>query len=342
MVVIEEIQPEDSDEDAEPPVISQGLKWWRGIPYKLWGKEKKLSRTTAAANSIDFNSMMLCLVQLQLLLVVESQQAVPGPPPPPRYFPHEQVSINLGWRFHLGDVTPRPKPTAYCAGSGAAFPKDLNAVQCLRGWCGACPGLLPLEAGYASDRACRAACCAEGRLCGAWQYANESDGRNCWAGPSCLQPEPSARYVGGARMANQSSKTGGVVPAAAAANFDDSSWDVVDTPHDFVSHGEYIEVGDEVSNSQGNLAKNTSWYRKRFKLPATWQGSHVELYVEGAYSIATYYLNGVLLGKHQNGYTSAIFRLDSVSAAALHYDGATDNVLAIHVDARMAHCTGWW
>ena len=71
----------------------------------------------------------------------------------------------------------------------------------------------------------------------------------------------------------------------------------------------------------------------------------MELYVEGAYSIATYYLDGRLLGTHANGYTSAIWRLDAIHgqpAGALNFDGETDNVLAVFVDARMAHCSGWW
>ena len=60
----------------------------------------------------------------------------------------------------------------------------------------------------------------------------------------------------------------------------------------------------------------------------------------GQLSVSTWYINGELLGTHQNGYTSAIFRLDN--ASKLKYDGQTDNVLAVYIDARMAHCTGWW
>jgi beta-galactosidase/beta-glucuronidase len=114
----------------------------------------------------------------------------------------------------------------------------------------------------------------------------------------------------------------------------------VDTPHDFVSYGQYQQAGDEISNSQGNLPKNVSWYRKHFKLPLNWDGSHIELYVEGSYSVSTWYINGELLGTHSNGYTSAIYRLDN-NTAGLKYDG-TENVLAVFIDGRMEHCTGWW
>ena len=40
---------------------------------------------------------------------------------------------------------------------------------------------------------------------------------------------------------------------------DDSLWDVVDTPHDFVSYGNYTRTGAELDNSQANLPKNVSW-----------------------------------------------------------------------------------
>ncbi len=33
-------------------------------------------------------------------------------------------------------------------------------------------------------------------------------------------------------------------------------------------------------------------------LPESWQGTHVEFYTEGVYSVATFYLNGQLLGTH--------------------------------------------
>lgn len=255
----------------------------------------------------------------------------------------ERVGINLGWRFHLGELV-APPPACPPPGGRDDFNTSLEGVKCLYGWCGACPGLLPLEQGYASVAACRAACCADS-LCGAWQWVHQSDGRNCWSGSSCLDPQSGPAYTNwtGAARALPPDPPAPRAPRAATLGLDDSGWEVVDTPHDFVSYGEFVESGDEVNNNQGNLAKNVSWYRKRFRLPPSWEGRHVELYVEGAYSIATYYFNGELLGTHTNGYTSAIWRLDAVAgAAALRCDGASENVLAIHVDARMARCTGWW
>ncbi len=84
-----------------------------------------------------------------------------------------------------------------------------------------------------------------------------------------------------------------------------------------------------------------SWYRKHLVLPNEWHGTHIDLYVEGAYSIATYYLNGVLLGQHVTGYTSAIFRLDNVTSG-INFGPGAENILAIYIDATKEACTGWW
>ena len=75
-------------------------------------------------------------------------------------------------------------------------------------------------------------------------------------------------------------------------------------------------------------------------LPSNWEGNHIDLYVEGAYSVATYYLNGHLLGTHATGYTSAIFRLDN--ATGLQFGAGSENILAIYIDATAKACTGWW
>ena len=58
------------------------------------------------------------------------------------------------------------------------------------------------------------------------------------------------------------------------------------------------------------------------------------------YSVATYYLNGHLLGTHATGYTSAIFRLDNTTG--LQFGAGSENILAIFIDATKSACTGWW
>ncbi len=82
-----------------------------------------------------------------------------------------------------------------------------------------------------------------------------------------------------------------------------------------------------------------TWDRKRRELGLTQADLAQSLGM--SQSSVSDYLNGKLLGTHENGYTSAIWRLDSVPGAALRFGDGGDNVLAVFVDARMAHCTGW-
>ncbi len=67
-------------------------------------------------------------------------------------------------------------------------------------------------------------------------------------------------------------------------------------------------------------------------------GSYIELYVEGALSVSSWWLNGVpLIPLHTSGYTSIVVPLSS-AAGGLVYGGG-DNVLVAHVDG--TETTGW-
>ena len=71
-------------------------------------------------------------------------------------------------------------------------------------------------------------------------------------------------------------------------------------------------------------------------LPADWAGSHVQVYFDGVFSVATVYLNGEPVTHHQCGYTSFAARLDNVTG--VRFGG--ENVLAVFADATVT--TGWW
>ena len=49
-------------------------------------------------------------------------------------------------------------------------------------------------------------------------------------------------------------------------DYDDSSWDTVDLPHDWAIYGTY-ENSNGVRAAQGSLAGGVGWYRKSFTLP---------------------------------------------------------------------------
>jgi len=113
--------------------------------------------------------------------------------------------------------------------------------------------------------------------------------------------------------------------------YNDSAWDTVHLPHDYVLNGPVTAEGD---NSHANLIPHKSWYRRTFTLPVADQGKSVWIDFDGIYRNVKVYLNGRLLGEHPCGYTS--FRYDISQAA--HY--GSKNVLAVLVDPTQFE--GWW
>lgn len=115
--------------------------------------------------------------------------------------------------------------------------------------------------------------------------------------------------------------------------YDDSSWTMVDAPHDMLVNQEYNPA---YSKQMGYLPRNSGWYRKHFTLPADWAGMTVWVYIEGAFHTTASYLNGAPLGFHQAGYTSFWLRLDNVTGVRF----GAENLLALYVDA--TYGSGWW
>jgi hypothetical protein len=118
----------------------------------------------------------------------------------------------------------------------------------------------------------------------------------------------------------------------AQPGFDDSAWELIDTPHDMGITGKH----DPANNpTQGFLPRTSGWYRKHFKVPAEWKGSSVYVYIEGSFHITNSWFNGKHLAQHNGGYTSFWLRLDTEE---IKY--GEENVLALYVDATTG--TGWW
>ena len=86
--------------------------------------------------------------------------------------------------------------------------------------------------GDASPAACAAACCPD-LDCRVWQWSKAS--QPCWGGLPSSRCLPGA---GGFTGAARAPVPGDEVPVPATTGFDDSGWDLVDTPHDFVIDGE--------------------------------------------------------------------------------------------------------
>ena len=125
----------------------------------------------------------------------------------------------------------------------------------------------------------------------------------------------------------------GIVPPALylRSDFNDSSWRQLNVPHDFVVETSFVPNGDV---GHGSKQVGVGWYRKTFALPASAKGKTVWLDFDGVYRDATVYLNGQKLGNWKDGYSP--FRFDISKAAK--YGGT--NQLTVRADARSNE--GWW
>ena len=113
---------------------------------------------------------------------------------------------------------------------------------------------------------------------------------------------------------------------SAATDYNDSSWQNIDLPHDYSIEQAYSQTNEAES---GYLPGGTGWYRKTFTLSADWKDKVITVDFGGVYMNATVYLNGEELGFHPYGYTAFSFQLPQ---ELLHFEG--ENVLAVKVDHR--------
>ena len=229
----------------------------------------------------------------------------------------EEIKFDFGWRFHLGDLTP------FVNCNSSAFPHDLSGVECI--------GLKSNQANSSED--CRNACCGD-LNCAIWQFAKD---KGCWIGNSKDCTRKNADWVGGGRdvpaPTPPPSKTG-----PTSRGYDDSSWELVDVPHDGIISGNYSET--DGPEKQAYLPKNTTWYRKHFNLPSEWKGQSIWVYFEGVFRASIVYLNGQQLVYHDSGYTSFPVRLDT--AINVYYGDGKDNENVLVVRATYESESGWW
>ena len=93
-------------------------------------------------------------------------------------------------------------------------------------------------------------------------------------------------------------------------NYDDSSWEKVNLPHDWAIKGPFQAGWDsEVGGGMGRLPSNgVAWYRRKIDIPASDAGKSIFLDIDGAMSYSIVWLNGHLIGGWPYGYNS--YRLD--------------------------------
>jgi beta-galactosidase len=117
-------------------------------------------------------------------------------------------------------------------------------------------------------------------------------------------------------------------------DFDDSSWENVDLPHDWAIYGPFGDPT-EAGNTGKLPWKGEGWYRKTFELPAEAEGKKLQFLFDGVMANPEVYLNGKSVGSWIYGYNS--FWIDATEAAMF----GTENVLTVHADTR-DHFSRWY
>ena len=104
---------------------------------------------------------------------------------------------------------------------------------------------------------------------------------------------------------------------------DDSSWEIVNVPHDYSINQDYDRTLEgESAYKPGGLA----WYRKSFTLDDSIKNKQIRIDFDGIYMNSTVYINGHKLGDHPYGYTPFSFDLTPY----LNKDG--ENVISVRVN----------
>ena len=120
--------------------------------------------------------------------------------------------------------------------------------------------------------------------------------------------------------------------------FDDSAWQTVSLPHDWVVD---LPFSGEASHSHGYKCigwkypqNSVGWYRKTLYVPEEWRGEQVSVEFEGIFRASQVFINGYYLGTELSGYSSATYDLSN------YLDFGQDNVICVRVDASTEE--GWF
>jgi beta-galactosidase len=107
---------------------------------------------------------------------------------------------------------------------------------------------------------------------------------------------------------------------AEAPTFNDTSWKPVTLPHAWNEDSAFkVSIHD--------LPTGIAWYRKHFRTPANAAGQRIFIEFEGIRMAGVVYLNGKLLGRHEDGVAAFGFDItDAVNPAP------ADNVIAVRTD----------
>ena len=127
----------------------------------------------------------------------------------------------------------------------------------------------------------------------------------------------------------------GDAAGAEAPGFADAAWRSLDVPHDWSIEGPFAE-NQPSGGAGGNAPTGIGWYRKRFRVPASFAGRKVSIEFDGIYQNSEVWINGQFLGKRPFGYISFAYDLTP------HLNVSGDNVIAVKVDNSLQPGSRWY
>ena len=95
-------------------------------------------------------------------------------------------------------------------------------------------------------------------------------------------------------------------PSYAAPAHNDASWQDVQLPHDWNIKQEFDR---KWGGAAAYLPETTGWYRKTFKVPASYKGKNISIQFGGIFHQSDVYINGKHLGFRPYGYSSIEYDL---------------------------------
>ena len=123
-----------------------------------------------------------------------------------------------------------------------------------------------------------------------------------------------------------------------AANFNDSTWQEVKVPHDWVT---ILPYADAASHSHGYKTvgykypeTSVGWYRKTINIPASDLGKHIALQFDGIFRNARVWFNGFYMGTEPSGYATQVYDVTE------YVNYGSDNLICVRADATLEE--GWF
>jgi len=120
--------------------------------------------------------------------------------------------------------------------------------------------------------------------------------------------------------------------------FDDSAWQKVSLPHDWVVD---LPYSPDASHSHGYKCvgwkypeSSVGWYRKKIFIPDEDRGKRILIEFEGIFRDSEVFCNGIYMGHERSGYASTVYDMTE------YVDFGKDNLITVRADASLEE--GWF